>query len=557
MSSETQKQLQEVEQLLIHGEFQEGLTLIEKNLKKKTISKEEKLGFLVLKSTILNELGKHKEAIESAEKVLKDSGETDNVLLHVDALLQKAFAAYNLSGKMDEVGTIIDKGIELLETNKLTITEKKLAKRKALLLNYKAQYFYFCLGNPKESKKLLEESVSLARKSGDKRILAWALIWTGFIARNKDYTEEAHKIALETGNKLLLAFSYYCLSIYPYLKHDYYEAIELMEKFFTLLDEVGSTYIKEENYNDLGVYYRATNQLDKALECFHRALKGSRVMKYMTLSNIGYTYLLKNELEEAQKYYLEALEKSEETKEFRSYPGILYQLVSISVELKEFAQAQKHLDRLKQISEEVGTEHVSTFAHFATILVLKASGEISVLAEAIKLLKESLAKDDLPHNWRLEALYSLLEIRIKELQMSATKEALAEVKKQAIRLEVEAEERKYQWLLGNVYRLQSQLALIEVDAETALDLLKKAETIAVESKNDFLKEKVNGDREKFNQQLGMLQKLQERKAPISETVKLASLENTMQNMKEETVLEERDKETGKIIEYRKLFTLKI
>ena len=42
-----------------------------------------------------------------------------------------------------------------------------------------------------------------------------------------------------------------------------------------------------------------------------------------------------------------------------------------------------------------------------------------------------------------------------------------------------------------------------------------------------------------------------------ETVKLAPLENTIQTIKEETVLEERDKESGKIIEYRKLFALKI
>ena len=192
-----------------------------------------------------------------------------------------------------------------------------------------------------------------------------------------------------------------------------------------------------------------------------------------------------------------------------------------------------------------------------SIFVLKASGEISVLAEAIKLLKEALVKEDLSHSWRLEALYSLLEIRIKELQLSATEEALAEVKKQAIRLEVEAEERRYRWLLGNVYRLQSQLALIEVDTKTSFELLMKAETIAEETKNEFLKEKVNGDREKINQQLDMLQMLQERKAPISETVKLASLEITIQNIKEETVLEERDKESGKIIEYRKLFALKI
>ena len=57
--------------------------------------------------------------------------------------------------------------------------------------------------------------------------------------------------------------------------------------------------------------------------------------------------------------------------------------------------------------------------------------------------------------------------------------------------------------------------------------------------------------------MGMWNKLQERKAPLSETVKLISLESTVKNIKQETVLEEHDEETGKIIEYRKLFALKI
>ena len=64
-------------------------------------------------------------------------------------------------------------------------------------------------------------------------------------------------------------------------------------------------------------------------------------------------------------------------------------------------------------------------------------------------------------------------------------------------------------------------------------------------------------REKINQQLSMLQEFQKQNAPISETVKLVSLENTAQSIKHETVLEERDQETGEIIEYRKLFSLKI
>jgi len=556
LSTTVKKQLKKAEQLLTQGEYQEALKLIDVGLKTKNISKEVKLGFLVLKSTIQNDLGKHKEALETAEKALKENGETDYVLLHVDALIQKGMAFYYQYENMVEFINILDKGIELLETTISVFPEKELAKRKALLFNCKGAQLLF-VGNPEESQKLMEESVSFARNSGDKRVLAYCLCVAGFTKNKEHYAEEARKISTEIGNKLYLAFSYFSLAMFASKKYDYYEAIELSNKMLSLLDEVGSTFFREGSYNNLGIYYRATFQLDKALECLQRALKGSRVQSFLMLSNIGFIYLLKNELGEAQKYYLEALEKSEEVKEFRNLPDILYRLVTISVELEDFAQAQKHLDRLKQVSQEKNTETINQYCHFASILVLKASGDISDLSEAVKLLKEILTKEDLDPGWRLDALYSLLEIRIKELQMSATKEALAEVKKQAIRLEVEAEERRHQWLLGNVYRLQSQLALIDMDAETAIELLKKAETIAVESKNEFLKEKVNEDREKINQQLAMLQNLQERKAPISETVKLASLVNTIQTIKEETVLEERDKESGKIIEYRKLFVLKL
>ncbi|MHA1557786.1 MAG: hypothetical protein ACTSPM_12735 [Candidatus Heimdallarchaeota archaeon] len=50
---------------------------------------------------------------------------------------------------------------------------------------------------------------------------------------------------------------------------------------------------------------------------------------------------------------------------------------------------------------------------------------------------------------------------------------------------------------------------------------------------------------------------QEQKAPLSETVKLISLENSLKSIKQETVIEERDSETGEIINYRKLFVLKL
>ena len=172
-------------------------------------------------------------------------------------------------------------------------------------------------------------------------------------------------------------------------------------------------------------------------------------------------------------------------------------------------------------------------------------------------MKAYLADENLPSWRRLGALYTFLEIRLKELQLSPNEESLREVQKRIHHLEFEAEERQLEWFLANVYRLQSQLALVELDVKKALEFLEKAQIIANKIDVELLKNEIKKDREKIDQQLAMLQKFHEQNAPISETMKLVSLENTVKNIKQETVLEEIDKETGEIIEYRKLFALKI
>lgn len=194
---------------------------------------------------------------------------------------------------------------------------------------------------------------------------------------------------------------------------------------------------------------------------------------------------------------------------------------------------------------------------YSIVLLLKASGNISDWGRAAELLKAFLKEENLPSYLRFDALYALLEIHLKELHLSATEESLAKVRKQMIRLEVEAEEQQLPWMLANVYRLQSQLALIELDAQKAIELLEKAQSIAEEIDVELLKKEIREDQEKIEKQLGMWNKLQEQKAPINETLKHVSLEKIAKSIKQITVLEERDEETGKIIEYRKLFALKI
>jgi len=561
LSSTTKKQLQEVEQLIIHGKFKEALSVIKEGLKRKDISKEEELSFLILKSEVAYYLGNLQETLQLAELVLKESKGLANVLLQVDALIWIAASSWWVN-KLSEGLETAEKGLEII-SSATNLPAKAIAKRKAQLLLWKA-VIITDLGDFEKGLELAKEALSFAEESGYKDIIFHSLMMLGGVYRalgepkkGVGHSEKAFDIATKIGNKFYIAYSYlYGLAAVKARRREYEQALDLYNKAFDLLEEIGSTLLLAFK-NDMGLVYQSMFQLDKALECFQEALKYSELVKPLAYANIGYTYFLKYELEKAQEYYLKSMKIYEEMNDRRVLPFNLFNLVLLSLELKNLTKAKKYLERLEQISKETGFEHISLRAHLASILVLKASGDISDLVEATKLLSSFLAKEDLPSFWRLDALYSLLEIRIKELQLSTTDATLTEVKKQAIRLEVEAEEQQLRWLLANVYRLQSQIALVELDAEKAIELLEKAQVIAEEINVELLKKELKEDQEKIEQQLNMLQKLQEQKAPLSETVKLVSLENSLKSIKQETVLEERDKETGEIIEYRKLFVLKI
>ncbi|NHJ48140.1 MAG: hypothetical protein FK733_10160 [Asgard group archaeon] len=560
MPSNTEKQLEEVKQHVIHGRFQEGLKVIEDSLKKKNISKEDKLAYLNFKGEISNYLGNLQDALQLADQVLKESEKLDNLLLKVDALTVKSIALIWLAKVKEGIETA-NEGLKVISEVK-NLPAKVIAERKAYLLAWKNAALAQ-LGDYEKIFDIHKEAISLAEESGNKLItsLCYCMLGVSYlviedkIEKCEVLLNKAQTIANELGNKVLIAFISIFFAYLSRSRRKYEEAINFFNKAFSLSKEARSTLLLLY-YGDLGSLYVSIYQLDKALECYQESSKYAILGKHIYYLGIGYVYFLKYELKKAQEYYLKSVKISEEIRDRRILPIALYNLILISIELKNLDQAQKYLNYLDEIGKETSYKHITVRAHFASILVLKASGEISDLTEASKKLDEFLAIDNLHVSWRLNALYSLLEIRIKELQITSNESTLEEVKKQAIRLEVEAEEQHYHWLLANVYRLQSQLALVELNAQSALKLLEKAQKIADEINNEILKKAIKEDQEKIDKQLGMLNDLQKQKAPINETIKLVSLESTVKNIKQETVLEDRD-ESGQIIEYRKLFALKI
>ncbi|NHJ03291.1 MAG: tetratricopeptide repeat protein [Candidatus Heimdallarchaeota archaeon] len=557
--SSLKSQLNEIEQFIIHSEYQKALKVIENGLKTKGLEKENKLQFLLQKSLALFMLGNTQESLKLAQQVQKESKGLDNKLLQVDALVRVLINSEWVD-RYNEGLDVAEEGLEIL----IAITDhppEELALRKAQLINWKASIITQ-LGDFEAGAKLGDEAIKIAELSGYKHAISFVYIRTagtylflGDHKRAEEYINKGIEVATEIGNKFFIALGCVALANFKRIKKEYQEAIELFEKAFSLAKEIGTTLMRP--YNDLAILHAAMFQLDKAIEYFQEALKIAEGGQYTIYGNLGIIYTWKYEFEKAQEYYLKSIELSKEVNDKRILPGVLSNLIWISTELNDVSKAQYYLDQLKEISEETGYPHITRRYRYASIWVLKTKGTINDLGQAVTLLEEFLAEKDLPNWYRLEALYIFLEIRIKELQLIMNEETLKEVQKRIHHLEFEAEEQQLLWFLANIYRLQSQLALIELNPKKAFEYLDKAQKIADEIKVEILKVNIKEDRDKIEQQLNMLNKLQEQQAPLNETIKLVSLENTIKNITKETVIEERNKETGQIIEYRKLFALKI
>lgn len=560
MSSTFDKQLQEIDQLIVYGKFKEAEEIITKAIKKKDISKEEELRFLVYKSELELYFGNYDESIQLADYILKNSKEIDNPLLIVDALTWKVACSF-LNGKTKVSNKSFEDGLKQL--SKITnLPAKDVAKRKSRLLFWQV-FAILYLGNFEKGLELASEALSFAEISGYKNLISRSFLVMGecyyMLGRGEkrdECFEKAFNLATKLDNKYLTAMYYLLVPrTYNWFKEPE-RAEESYKKGFSLAEEIGTKMLFIYK-TDFGWFYRVRFQFDKAIKYFKEAIEAAPFINWIANNNIGYTYFLKYELKQAREYYLKSMIFCEEINDRYQLPASLFHLIQITIELNELEHAKKYLKRLKELNDETGFERINHIYRGATILVLKASGKISDLAKAAELLETFLIEERFVYSPKLNLLYSLLEIRLKELQFSPTKDNLTEVQKRLYHLEVEAEERQYKRFLIDIYRLQSQLALVELDVKKAIEILDKAQQLADEIEVELSKKRIKEDRKKIDQQLTEFKKFHEQQAPIKETIKLVTLENTAQNIKQETVIEERDKETGEIIEYRKLFTLKI
>ncbi|MFW9818144.1 MAG: tetratricopeptide repeat protein [Candidatus Thorarchaeota archaeon] len=503
------KKLDNMNQLFLEGLYSNVLDSIEDFEQIENLTNENRISCYNLKSNLYFELAKYTDALKFAEQACKMSQELGNKSFLLDSYICKAWALLMLRD-YELVSQLISNGEELLR--ELTLKpQSEFAKREALLNFIKSQ-FYAC-------------------KSGD-------------LDKALEYGELGLKISEEHENKVEMALALQ-LNARSYLMIGNLDrALDYLKRCLS----IQRTYRKRDDWwtlNNLGVLNGMRGELDLALEYIKQSLAlaeglGNKKIIAQCLNNSSLIYRQKGQLNRA----LEALERNlmiwEELGDKMNRMGGLDSLFIVSLDANSLEKAQEYLLGMQEINEQVQDQTCEVACRINKALMLKMSPDSHDQEKAKKILQQ-IVKDDII-NWEFteRGLLHLCDIFLNELQRDDNEEVLDEINLLINKLLDFAKFQKSYRLLAETNLLQGKLALIQMNLGDSRKLFTKAERIADEHGLHLLARTISTEHDNLLQELEKWEDLRKVKAPVSERLKHAEIDKTLNHMMGKQMMEPPD-----------------
>ncbi|MHA1992843.1 MAG: tetratricopeptide repeat protein [Candidatus Hodarchaeales archaeon] len=295
---------------------------------------------------------------------------------------------------------------------------------------------------------------------------------------------------------------------------------------------------------ELGKIYYVKGELTKSQDYLLQSLPllsgngfGTRVAKIYGLWDLGDNYRAQGKLDLAIEVLEQALEMSSNIN-IPIYTNVVYNsLIEVYIDKNSLDEARKYLKLQKEYNaDRPGSEWV---INISEARILKATRRIQNLAEAEKMLRQFLpwiqSGGDL--NISASILIDLCEILLIELQITDDVEILNELDSFILQLLEIAEKQHSYTTLTSTKLLQGKIALIQLNTAEARTFFREAQQIADDHGLQKLALSISREHDKLLDQLDIWDDLIKNKAPISERLKLASMDKTIEYLKAKRALD--------------------
>ncbi|MHA1941975.1 MAG: tetratricopeptide repeat protein [Promethearchaeota archaeon] len=580
--------IKRVKHLRDEAKFEEALELIRKLEESGSLSPRGNLDCQILKGEIISWLGKYDESIEILESAYQESQRIGEVTHSFDSLIFELcnFAYLNDDAQFHELIVVAEKifksipkqpskeydrrralfnyvkGIESImkyelkkgvEINMISLGFYENSSDNLLLsaiyeiLAYFAKYS----ANVETAIEYAEKCINLRKKLGNKALIARSFHAMGFCLLLTDlnqalkYSLRSLEIREELGNEIAIGESIWLIVQTLTMQGEFDQALEYGNRMLSLKDI--RIFAKIQTLLYLGDIYAKKGEFDQALRNYERCLSLAREedLKYQIAFSLQkladfYGY---SDYKRAIDYAKESLELFEDLKFDIYIVGCLANLTRNNVRLNLFDQAQYYLNKMQKVSEREGSKLSNQSYRLEKSRFLIHNTRDPNWAEAEKLLRELIEEDVTIIGITTGAILELCELLFKELGMSNDTKILEDINALISRMHKIAEHQHSFLKFTQATFFQAKVELLQADIGKARMYLTQAQQLAQKYGFRRLAQEISNQHDKLLDQQEVWEQMKERNVSISERMELASIDRTMQIMKEKQLTSEIVNET--------------
>ncbi len=279
------------------------------------------------------------------------------------------------------------------------------------------------------------------------------------------------------------------------------------------------------------------SEVHRSLEFNKRAFElakdtGNKHLISASLNNIACMYLLMKEYDKAISYAKEAVKVNYEPT--LSYP--LGTLIEILISKGDIKEAKVYFEHLGELKEKLDTKSYKDHYRYTNALLLKSSLRARDRIKSEDIFKELASDKTNTQETRIGALISLCDLFLIELRITNNPEIIDEIQPYIQELLNFVERQHLYLILAETYLLQAKLSLLTVDIKKAKRFLTQAQKIAERFEHKELVERIADEHSKLLKQSDIWEKLKEMGASMDERIKLARLNEQIEEIVEKRTM---------------------
>jgi len=285
----------------------------------------------------------------------------------------------------------------------------------------------------------------------------------------------------------------------------------------------------------MAVKHGYKGELDRCIHINKQSLQifkelNNEYMVANVLNNLGDTYKMKGDLDQALKFVEKRIELRSKSGSIREIAISHDPLIQISIQKGDLEQAQKYLDNMGQLVINLQDRHINRWYLLDKAMLLKESLITRKKVKSEEILRQIIEEEEANYELSVYALLNLCELLLAELEITNVAEILEEVKPLIAKLLDIAERSHSYWIWGETFLLQSKLALMSLNLKEARRFLTQGQKIAEKYGLELLAIKISNEHDELLRQLNIWENMKKSEPSISERMKLARLNEQIERM---------------------------